>query len=484
MTTLLRDCPNPAGAQTALPLVVDLDGALLRVDTRYERFVSGLFSRPFQTLLSLLTLRGGIAAFNHRLASFARLDVETLPVRGELLAYLDHEAAAGRQIYLAPAAERVIATGIAQRFPILQATPHADQDPNPNEATQLERLFPDGFVYAGDGRTDLSIWRSARAAVIVSENPALNAAVQSAGIPIERAFDDKRSRLALWVRAIRPHQWIKNAVVFVPVILGWRDVSLASLTTTLAMVVLLCAVASLTYLVNDMADLSSDRKHWSKRRRPFASGAIAVRDGLVVAGCGLPVACILGLWLSPLAGSFLVCYVVVTLGYSFGWRRIPLFDAVIIALLFTIRVLIGIAASKVAPSAWLLTFSMFFFFSLALAKRHTELVRSVEHQRENLEGRGYQPGDENLTLAFGISASMASIVIVVIYLVEEVFARQIYHTPAWLWVAPIAIFLFSCRIWLLSHRGRMLDDPVAFALRDRVSLGLGILVGISILLAL
>jgi 4-hydroxybenzoate polyprenyltransferase len=172
------------------------------------------------------------------------------------------------------------------------------------------------------------------------------------------------------------------------------------------------------------------------------------------------------------------------LGYSFGWKRIPLFDTFIIALLFTIRILIGIAAATLSPSAWLLTFSMFFFFSLALAKRHAEILRAAEHDLQKLEGRGYQITDESLTLAFGISASMASIVIVVIYLVEEVFARHIYNTPAWLWVAPIAICLFICRIWVLSHRGRMTDDPVAFALRDRVSLGLGVFVAVAILLAL
>jgi 4-hydroxybenzoate polyprenyltransferase len=261
-------------------------------------------------------------------------------------------------------------------------------------------------------------------------------------------------------------------------------VTLASLATTLAMLALLCVVASLTYLVNDMADLSADRKHWSKRRRPFASGAIPVRDGLLVVGFALPVACILGLWISPLAGICLVSYVVVTLGYSFGWKRIPLFDTFIIALLFTIRILIGIAAAKLAPSAWLLTFSMFFFFSLALAKRHTEILRAAEHDLQKLEGRGYQLRDDSLTLTFGISASMASIVIVVIYLVEEVFARDIYSTPAWLWIAPISIFLFTCRIWALAHRGRMTDDPVAFALRDRVSIGLGLFVAVAILLAL
>jgi 4-hydroxybenzoate polyprenyltransferase len=485
MTTVLRE--NPVNSRTALPLVVDLDGTLLKVDTLYELFVSGLFTKPIQTLLSVLELRNGIAAFKYHLSKVARLDIGTLPVRDELLAYLKHEAATGRNIHLATAADQSIAAGIAERFPIFQTVQSTEQGFNlkgPNKAERLKRLFPDGFAYAGDSRADLPVWLSAKAAIVVSESPSLSTAVQSAGIAIEHTFTKKARQLSAWIRALRPQQWAKNALVLVPVVLGWRDVTPASIATTLAMMALLCMVASLTYLVNDMADLSSDRKHWSKRRRPFASGAIPVRDGLLAVGTLLPLACMCGLWISPLAGICLIFYVVVTLGYSFGWKRIPLFDTFIIALLFTIRILIGIAAAKLAPSAWLLTFSMFFFFSLALAKRHTEILRSVEHEIETLEGRGYHVSDESLTLTFGISSSMASIVIVVIYLVEEVFARAIYRTPAWLWVAPISIFLFTCRIWILSHRGKMTDDPVAFALRDRVSLGLGLFVAIAILLAL
>jgi 4-hydroxybenzoate polyprenyltransferase/phosphoserine phosphatase len=487
MTIARQEYPDPVDARTALPLVVDLDGTLLRVDTLYELFVLGLFARPVQTLLSLFALKNGIAAFKHRLSGIAQLDVGSLPVHEELLAYIKQEAAAGREIHLATAAEQAVAADVAKRFSIFRSVQGTDHDVNlkgPRKAERLKALFPGGFVYAGDSRADLPVWQSASAAIIVSANPGLGAAVQSAGIPVERTFSKRPHRPRAWLRAIRPHQWAKSAIVLVPVILGWRDVTLASLATTLAMLALLCVVASLTYLVNDMADLSADRKHWSKRRRPFASGAIPLRDGLLVVGIALPVACILGLWISPLAGICLVSYVVVTLSYSFGWKRVPLFDTFIIAVMFTIRILIGIAAAKLAPSAWLLTFSMFFFFSLALAKRHTEILRAAEHDLQKLEGRGYQLRDDSLTLTFGISASMASIVIVVIYLVEEVFARDIYNTPAWLWVAPISIFLFSCRIWVLAHRGRMTDDPVAFALRDRVSIGLGLFVAVAMLLAL
>ena len=280
----------------ALPLVVDLDDTLLKVDTLYELFASAFFAKPTQTLLSLLALRDGRAAFKRRLSTIATLDVASLPAREDLLAYLNQEAAAGREIHLATAADRIVARAVAERFLIFKSVQSTDHDSNlkgPHKAERLKAIFPEGFVYAGDHRADLPVWQRAKAAIIVSEDASLSAAVRSAGIPIERMFDEKSHRLKHWLKAIRPHQWTKNLIVLVPVGLGWRDLSAGSVATALAMMLLLCVVASLTYLVNDIADLSADRKHWSKRRRTFASGAIPVRDGLLVIGIALPISCIL-----------------------------------------------------------------------------------------------------------------------------------------------------------------------------------------------
>lgn len=470
-----------------LPLVVDLDETLLKVDTLYEQFASGLLTRPLAAMGALLALSSGKAAFKRRLAGLANIDVEHLPVREEFFGYLVNQAASGRDLHLVSAADQTIVSRVAERFQLFKSATGTEPDLNLkgiNKAAHLAARFPEGFVYAGDSSADLPVWKAARAAILVAPAVSVRTAVLDAGIPVECSFEDKPGPRTAWLRALRPHQWTKNLIVLVPLALGWRDVTPAAFLTTLIVMGLLCVVASLTYVVNDLADLTADRRHWSKRRRPFASGAIPVRDGLLAVGILLPIACAMAVLIAPLAGVCVLFYVAITLGYSFGWKRIPLFDTFIIALLFTTRILIGIAAALLTPSAWLLTFSMFFFFSLAMAKRHTEILRAAEHDVKKLEGRGYQAGDESLTLAFGTSAGMASIVIVVIYLVEEVFAGPLYTTPAWLWVAPIAIFLFICRIWGLSHRGRMTDDPVAFALRDRVCIGLGICVAIAIWLAL
>jgi 4-hydroxybenzoate polyprenyltransferase len=266
--------------------------------------------------------------------------------------------------------------------------------------------------------------------------------------------------------------------------LGLTQVTASGWLAAFIAMLLMCVVASLTYFLNDIADISADRRHPTKSRRPFASGSLKVRDGLLVTGVGLPLALLGGFLVSPGVGGCLAAYVAVTSLYSFGLKRIPLLDTFVIACLFTLRIGLGIVAADLVPSSWLLTFSTFFFFSLAVAKRHTELLRAAGgSMRGQIEGRGYHVEDKEVTFAFGIVSSVASVLIVVIYLVQEVFDRGLYAHPAWLWVAPAAIFLWTGRIWLLAHRGLMRDDPVVFALTDRVSLTLGAILAIAFVLA-
>jgi 4-hydroxybenzoate polyprenyltransferase len=298
------------------------------------------------------------------------------------------------------------------------------------------------------------------------------------------ALIEKSNSLNAWIKAFRIHQWSKNALVLVPIALGLHLVTPSGIAAAVVAMLLLCANASLTYCVNDILDIEADRAHWSKRNRPFASGALSVREGALVCGIGIPLVIAVGAIVSPTIGVWLAVYAAVTLAYSFRLKRVPLLDTVVIASLFTIRIMLGTVAAHLPPSAWLLTFSMFFFFSLATAKRHTELLRAGETSSGPIEGRGYNVEDKEVTFAFGIVASVASILIIVIYLVEEVFPRGQYAQPNWLWVAPVAIFLWVGRIWMLAHRGAMTDDPVVFALRDKVSLCLGALIGIALVLAL
>ncbi len=302
--------------------------------------------------------------------------------------------------------------------------------------------------------------------------------------PAEAQLAAKPASLTAWLKAFRIHQWSKNALVLVPLATGWYRVTPRGAGDAVVAMLLLCAIASLTYCINDMTDIDADRAHWSKRNRPIASGALSVRSGIVVCGLGIPALVICGVLFSPAVGLWLAVYTAVTLAYSFGLKRVPLLDTVVIAALFTIRIILGTVAAHFPPSPWLLTFSMFFFFSLATAKRHTELLRAGETSSGPIEGRGYNVEDKEVTFAFGIVASVASILIIVIYLVEEVFPLSFYAHPEWLWAVPVGIFLWVGRIWLLAHRGAMTDDPIVFALHDRVSLYLGAIVGAAFVLAL
>lgn len=475
----------PRGAATT-PLVVDLDGTLSRVDTLYETFAACLFRRPFAALGAFgVLLRGGIAPFKQRLGEIAAIDVATLPLHEDLLQHLREERGRGRSLHLATAADRAIADRVAARVGVFDSVHASDGGRNlkgASKAEHLSALFPEGFAYAGDHPADIAVWRRASSAIVVSSDVLERKVAETT--PVERAFRPAAGGWRRWAGAARPHQWSKNLLVLAPIALGWPQLTPAGLFQALAATALLCLLASLTYIVNDVSDVEADRRHPTKRNRPFASGDLALRDGLLVAGAGIPIVLAAGWLISPAVGACLGVYTATTLAYSLGLKRAPLLDVFLIGVLFCVRVALGVAAASLEWSAWLLTFSIFFFFSLGLAKRHTELIGAAAAGVDEIPGRGYRAQDKDLTLVFGVSSMMAATILVVLYLVEEVFPLGAYAEPRWLWAAPALLFLWSSRVWLLANRGQMNDDPVVFALRDRISLALGGLLLATFLLAL
>ncbi|MBX3524062.1 MAG: UbiA family prenyltransferase [Xanthobacteraceae bacterium] len=284
----------------------------------------------------------------------------------------------------------------------------------------------------------------------------------------------KPSTAAAIFRSLRVHQWIKNGLVFVPLVLGgligeydaWSYASLGFLALSLA--------ASASYILNDIRDIESDRRHWSKRDRPFASGALSIRTGYALAALLLIAAFGVAALIGPEEMVMLAIYVIAALSYTLYWKRIPVFDIFVLASLFTFRIALGILILDVRISPWLMIFSMFVFLSLSAAKRHTELLRNGIEEKQYLPGRGYLAGDAPLLLGLGLAAMLGAVLINIVYLLEDAFPRAVYGNPVWLWSVPPVIFLFLGRIWLLSQRGLLLDDPVAFALKDRVSLSLAL----------
>lgn len=276
--------------------------------------------------------------------------------------------------------------------------------------------------------------------------------------------------------AFRIHHWTKNFLLFVPLILSHEWSNHRLIGETVWAFACLLAVTSATYLINDVADIASDRQHWSKRLRPIASGRLPVAAALAMAGLLLAAGFAGALLLSQPFTLALLTYLVLTLAYSFRLKRIPLLDTLVIGILFTLRLVMGVVLLEVQKPAWLLTFAVFFFFSLAMAKRHTEVLRAADHSGESLKDRGYQPGDAPLTLALGTGTAIASLVVLFIFIVLEMLPANIYSRPVFLAGIPAMLAIWLGRIWLLAHRGRMDDDPVSFALHDRPSLLLGVLV--------
>ncbi len=471
-----RPAKNPATA--AAPLAVDLDGTLLRVDTLFESLVANLFRRPFATLTACLAILQGRAALKHRLAAVGLPDIETLPANDELVVFLKLEKAKGRRLHLATAADELIARAVADRFGFFQSVAGTQGRTNLKGAAKradLEKRFPEGYAYAGDSRAALEVWRGAVGAVLVGASKGLAKEVASIGVPVEAAVPRRnRFSFAAWRKALRIHQWSKNVLLIAPLFLAHKYVDPDAVIASAVGFFILGIVASATYIVNDLADLSADRRHRTKSARPFASGAIPVQQGLVAAPVMIIGGVAAAFALSPGFAGTLIAYLATTLAYSFGLKRVPLVDVFILGALYALRVLMGVALVGVALSPWLIAFSVFFFYSLSLAKRHAEVIAAGDKPlNAELPGRGYRPGDWPVTLAAGAASAAASIIIIVLYLTEEAFPSGVYRSPEWLWATPALMTLWTQRIWLLAHRGELDDDPVAFAVKDRASLLLG-----------
>lgn len=474
--------PEPA----LLPLVVDLDGTLVRTDTAFELIAANLTRRPFGVFGALLAGLGSRAAMKRKLSAMGGLDAASLPLREDLVAWLVAQKAAGRKIHLVSAADQAVVDQIAVRVDLFDSAVGSRDGINlkgPKKAERLQALFPQGFVYVGDSPADEPVWDAAAGAAVAGGSKAAARAAERSGKPIEATFPDPAVSLRDWRKALRLHQWAKNILLFVAMFMGHAYTQPQAWIACVLGFLALGAVASGTYLLNDLIDLSADRRHPTKKKRMLASGRLKIAHGLLLAPVliagGLAAGAAIDLWF----GVCLVAYLVITLAYSFRLKRVPFLDTLLLAWLFTLRIIMGGALAHVLVSEWLLVFSMFFFFGLSIAKRHVEVLRKVRAGGGALAGRGFLAEDEAVTLAFGVASSVASILILVMYLMDGAFPSGFYTAPVFLWVMPVAVGGWLTRVWLLAHRGELDDDPVAFAIRDRVSLALGALLGAAFVAA-
>ena len=463
------------------PLVVDLDGSLVRTDTLVESFVAG-FRHPLKLARALFALRRGKAAFKAALAAVGGFDPALLPYNRELLAFLRDEQKRGRPLILATAADRRIALAVAQHLDLFDAVLASDGVVNLAGEAKLvaieAALAGRDFAYVGNERRDLVVWRRAAAAITVDATPRLQRAVAEV-TALEQAFARETPVAKAFVRALRPHQWVKNLLVFVPLVTakaigdihGWGEAAMMFAAFSLT--------ASGIYLVNDLCDLAADRQHPHKRARPFASGALPLQVGLVAA----PLLILAGAALGAMAGTLpvLALYAAMSLGYSFYLKSQPLVDVFVLAGLYTIRMIGGGVATGYTVSLWLLAFSSFLFLSLAIVKRVAELQALARRERRDVArlegsnesagkvaGRGYMASDAHILELMGVAASFVTSLVLALYVQSEIMPPG-DHRPTLAWGIVPAILFWQCRLWLVTMRGGMHHDPIIFAARDWVS---------------
>lgn len=467
-----------AELSAAYPLVLDLDGTLLRTDLLLESILQFVKRRPLGLFLLFAWALRGIAHLKHRVAGECEIATELLPINEPLAAYARAEAERGRTVVVATAANRQLATKVCSRFGFISEILASSDDLNlkgARKADALKERFPAGFAYAGDASADAAVWSEARFGIFAGDNPRVLAKLEERTL-LEADFSRPLLTARDWLRAARLHQWAKNGLVFLPILLAGHVLDVAGWLKCAAAFLALGLTASATYLINDLLDLDADRQHWTKRNRPLASGKIGILKATGVAalllGSGLVLAFASGGL--PVFGTLLL-YCVATLAYSLRLKRIPVLDVALLAALFTMRLGLGAVAADVRLSAWLAVFSMFLFLSLALAKRSTEIGRKGTVTAAS-HGRGYVAADAPLVVSMGVSGAFGAVLMMVLYLVQEAFGQPIYKSPELLWAAPVLIGLWLGRVWLLCGRGVLHDDPVAFAITDKTSLWLGVAV--------
>ncbi|HEX4021870.1 MAG TPA: UbiA family prenyltransferase [Acidobacteriaceae bacterium] len=471
---------TPAGTQPVL--CVDLDGTLVKTDTLVDSLCAMAHKHPWKLLRSPLWLMRGKAAFKLEVAKHAELDVAHLPYNQAVAAFLQEEAASGRTIVLATGADERVAQRVAGHLGIFQHVMASDGVTNLTGTRKLrllqQRFGERGFDYIGNSTADLPLL--AQAATAMTANPtwwlrsrlnanlARNKDVQSAP-----AFQDRRSGFSSTLRALRVHQWAKNVLLFLPLLLA-HNVHWHVLLASIVAFMCFCCMASGTYIVNDLLDIEADRKHPRKSRRPFAAGDLSATTGAVLAVVLVGVSVWLAVWLLPMAFlRWLVLYCVTTLLYSLYFKRKVLVDVILLSGLYTLRILAGAAAVTVAVSPWLAGFSIFFFFSLALVKRYSELENLRNRAAAPENGRGYMVKDLEQLRSFGTASAYASIVIFTLY-INNPDVGVLYHNPHRLWLMTPLLIWWLSRIWLRASRGQMDEDPVVFALTDRSSLIAGV----------
>jgi 4-hydroxybenzoate polyprenyltransferase/phosphoserine phosphatase len=479
-----RESDRLQGSGAHIPLVVDVDGTLIKTDFLHEAALQLAARHPLQLWRMPLWLAKGKAALKAALADFGDPGTASIPLRDETVAIIEAAQQRGRAVYLASASDRRFVETLANRVGGITGVFASDGSVNLSGAAKAARLVEEfgrgGFDYVADGDVDFPVWQAARKVLALTHGSRFEKRLLDA-FPDAEIIARPRAHLREYARALRPHQWVKNALVFLPLVAGHFFDAAHVLAVSLAFACF-CMAASSAYLINDLLDLPSDREHPRKRFRPFASGNISLTHGVALAAVLAGVALTLAFTLPMRFVVVLAVYWLTTLAYSTVLKRKIVIDVVTLGGLYALRVLAGVAALGTMYSQWLLMFCLFLFLALAIVKRCSELIAREDEGKSTLPGRGYRYEDLRALLAFGAAAAYGAVFVVTLYL-SSPEVRALYDEPNRLWlICPILLYWIT-RVFMIANRGELHDDPLVFALTDRASWAAGACVVLVLALA-
>lgn len=465
-------------------LFVDLDNTLTRSDLFLEPLLRLIKNKPMICFLFPFWLIHGRAYFKQQLSERIQIDVADIPFDEKVKKYLSQQRKIKRKVVLATASNQVFANQVADHLglfdDVIASTPVLNTK-GKNKLIAMKQYAGDqSFDYLGDSHADIHIWQQINRAIVVSPQIGVLQRLKKRNIPTELIHPAPTA--GIYLKAMRPWQWSKNTLIFVPLILAKQLFVPASLTACIIAFISFCLVASAGYLVNDLLDLESDRKHPRKRNRPIAAGELALWNVVFLAAT-LMLTGLFSAWLlSSNLALLLLAYFVLVITYSLELKKIALIDVIAIAGFYATRIIASSLAMGIAMSFWLLAFSIFMFFSLALLKRCTEILTASPDVNTLIPGRGYYRDDEPMLSIMGISSGYLSVVVIALY-INSTEVVTLYQSPQSLWlVCPLMLYWIS-HMWLKVRRNEMDDDPLVFALKDKSSLMTGFLLAVVMLMA-
>ena len=459
---------------TSRTIVVDLDGTLIRSDMLLES-ANQLIGRSPAAIVQLARwLTGGRASLKEHLARATDIDPSLLPYHEPLLNWLRTEKEQGARLVLATASNELLASRIAAHLGIFDDVLASNATINLKAARKREALVEKfgarGFVYVGNDTPDLAVWQGASGAVVVSDSARLITQAGQVTEVLATFASGRPPLLRSLIKAMRPHQWMKNLLVFVPLLAAHQYGNTSLLMLAMLAFLAFGLTASSVYLLNDLVDVMDDRHHARKRKRPFASGDLSLLvgwlawPGLLLLAILISVLLLPGRFTAVLSGYFLL-----TLAYSFSLKRQAVLDVITLAALYTVRIVAGAMAVSVSLSFWLLSFSMFLFLSLAFVKRFGELEKArTKGKPGDIRGRGYSPDDLAVVSSMGIASGYMSVLVMALY-IQDSKTAMLYHEPKFIWLACPLLLYWVSRVWMITHRGHMHDDPIVFAIKDKTS---------------